>query len=84
MLLIIIFAARWVVRRLSLPARLSVRLGSGFIALGLLLGAEFFVVTAVRHLSIRDYAASRDALAGFVYIAMLLFFAVMPSFVRSQ
>jgi hypothetical protein len=78
MLLVTIFAARWVVHRLSLPARASVRLGAGFIALGFLLGAEFTVVLAIRHLTISEYIAGRDPVAGTVYIAMLLVFALMP------
>jgi len=78
MLLVIILAARWVVRRLSLPVMPEIRLGAGFIALGLLLAAEFTVVLAIRHLTIAQYLAGRDPVAGTVYIVMLLVFALMP------
>ena len=78
MLLVIILAARWVVRRLALPASAAVRLGAGFIALGFLLVSEFTVVLALRHLTIAEYLAGRDPVAGTVYIVMLLVFALMP------
>jgi len=78
MLLVILVAARWVVRRLSLPVKPGIRLGAGFIALGLLLAAEFTVVLAIRRLTIAEYLAGRDPVAGTVYILMLLVFAVMP------
>ena len=78
MLLVIILAARWVVRCLSLPVMPEIRLGAGFIALGLLLAAEFTVVLAIRHLTIAQYLAGRDPVAGTVHIVMLLVFALMP------
>jgi hypothetical protein len=84
MLLVILVAARWVVRRLSLPVTPRIRLGAGFIALGLLLAAEFTVVLAIRRLTIAEYLAGRDPVAGTVYLAMLLVFAVMPLLVARR
>ncbi len=84
MLMVIILAANWVVRRVSLPATLPARLGAGLIALGLLLATEFTVVLKVRHLTISEYFDSRDPLATTVYIALLLVFAVMPFFVANK
>ena len=78
MLAVIIVAARWVTRRLALPSTSSRRLGVGFVALGLLLVAEFSVVLWVRGMTIREYLASRDPMAGTVYIVMLGLFAIMP------
>ena len=75
---VIVVAARWIVRRLALPSRASSRLGMGFIALGLMLIAEFTLVLWFRGLSIRDYLASRDPVSGTVYYAMLGVFAIMP------
>jgi hypothetical protein len=78
MLVVILFAAGWVVRRFSLPPTVAARLGPGFIALGLLLAAEFTIVLKVRHLTLAQYFAGRDPVAGAVYILMLLLFALMP------
>ncbi len=84
MLLVIILAANWVFRRVSLPSTLPARLGAGLIALGFLLATEFTVVLKIRHLTISEYFASRDPLATTVYIALLLVFAVMPFFVADK
>jgi hypothetical protein len=78
MLAVIIVAARWVVRRLALSSTSSKRLGVGIIALGLLLVAEFSLVLWLRGLTFRDYLASRDPVAGTVYIVMHGMFAIMP------
>jgi hypothetical protein len=78
MLVVIIFAARWVVRRFSLPPTVAARLGPGFMALGLMLAAEFTVVLKIQRLTLAQYFAGRDPVAGTVYILMLLAFAVMP------
>jgi hypothetical protein len=78
MLVVIIFAARWVVRRFKLPPTVAARLGPGFMALGLMLAAEFTVVLKVQGLTLAQYFAGRDPVAGTVYILMLLAFAVMP------
>jgi hypothetical protein len=82
MLLVTILAARWVVRRLALPAAPAMRIGVGCIALGLLLAAEFFVVLRLRGVTIGEYFASRDPVAGTVYLVMLGVFAIMPLLVR--
>jgi hypothetical protein len=78
MLVVILFAAGWVVRRFSLPPTVAARLGAGLIALGLLLAAEFTVVLKVRGLTLAQYVSGRDPVAGTVYILMLLAYAVMP------
>ena len=78
MFAVTILAARWVVRRLAVPPKPSDRLGMGFTALGLLLVAEFTLVLWLRGLSISDYLATRDPVAGTVYYVMLGVFAVMP------
>lgn len=78
MLVVIVFAAGCVVRRFDLPLTIAARLGPGGVALVLLLAAEFTVVLKVRRLTMAQYAAGRDPVAGTVYILMLLAFAVMP------
>jgi hypothetical protein len=73
-----VFAARWIVRRFAVPAASSSRLAMGVIALGLMLFAEFGLVLWLRHLSLRDYFATRDPVSGSVYYLVLLLFALMP------
>jgi hypothetical protein len=82
MLAVTFLAARWVVMRFSLTHRAS-RLGAGCIALALLLIAEALVVLWVRHLTMSEYFATRDPVSGTVYVLMLVFFALMPLFVRT-
>jgi hypothetical protein len=76
MLAVTIVAARWIVRRLSVPP--TGRLGMGLVGLGLMLVAEFGFVLWLRGLSIRDYLATRDPVSGTVYYLMLGVFAIMP------
>ena len=78
MLAVTILAARWIVRRPSLLPTLSKRLGVGIVALALLLMAELTLVLWLRGLTIHGYIASRDPVAGTVYIVMLGAFAIMP------
>jgi len=84
MFVVIILAARWIVRRLAVPSTPSSRLGMGCIALGLLLVAEFTLVLWLRGLSISNYLASRDPVSGTVYYAMLGVFGVMPLLVARR
>jgi len=84
MFVITIVAARWVVGRFSLPPGPPTRLGVGFVALGFLLFAELGFVLWLRGMRIREYIASRDPVAGTVYIVMLGIFAVMPLFVSRK
>ena len=78
MFAVTLVAARWIVRRLALPPTAPSRLGMGFVALGLLLVAEFTLVLWLRGLSIQEYLASRDPVSGTVYYVMLGVFAIMP------
>jgi hypothetical protein len=77
-LVVTIFAARWVVLHLAAPPSLSARLGMGGFALALLLAAEFGLVLWLRGLSIKEYLATRDRVAGTVYYLLLVVFAIMP------
>jgi hypothetical protein len=60
MLVVAIVAARWTVLRLAVPSVPPARLGMGFVALVLMLVAEFGLVLWLRGLSIREYLATRD------------------------
>ena len=84
MLVVTIVAARWIVRRLALPSTPSIRLGMGFLALGLLLVAEFTLVLWLRGLSISEYLASRDPVSETVYYVLLGVFALMPVLVARR
>ncbi len=84
MLVIIILATRWVVRRLAVSPKASSLLSMGGIALGLMLVAEFTFVAWLRGLPVRDYLAGRDPAAGTVYYATLGLFAIMPLLVARR
>jgi hypothetical protein len=84
MLLVVVLAARWTVRRMRIPAVLSSRLGIGLLALVLLLSVELTFVLWLRGLSIDDYVASRDPVSGTTYAVMLGVFAAMPLLVARK
>jgi hypothetical protein len=78
MLMVIIAAARWIVRRLPESLSRSDLFAVGLIALALLLIAEFSIVLWLRGLSAWDYLASRDPVSGAAYYLLLVLFAFMP------
>jgi nitroimidazol reductase NimA-like FMN-containing flavoprotein (pyridoxamine 5'-phosphate oxidase superfamily) len=82
MLLVIILAAHWIVRKFQLPVRLVYRLGAGVIAFMLGLVFEFGLVLTLRGLTLREYFDSRDPIAAGVYYLTLMLVALMPVFVR--
>lgn len=79
MLVAIVLSARYVVRRFALPPTHAIRLTVGFLALTLLLGAELALAMVLQGQALSDYFASRDPVAGTVYLAMLVLFALMPA-----
>ena len=79
MLMVVILSAQFIVQRFPAPRRVSY-LVSGGVALLLLILVEFSVVLGIRGLSIDQYFAERDPLAGGVYAFMLIIFAAMPWF----
>ena len=79
MLAVVFLAARWTVQRFRLPSAWGPRLAVGFLALALLLACELTVVLALRGLTLAEYLASRDPLAGSVYAVSLVLFALMPA-----
>ena len=78
MLIVIVLAARWIVRRFQLPARTVFRLGAGLIALGLGLLFELTLVLKLRELTLAEYFETRDPIAATVYYLILVLFALMP------
>lgn len=81
MLAVIVMAARFVIRRFAVPLALPARLGTGLLALALLLAAEVLLAVVLQERSLAEYVASRDPVSGGVYLAMLVLFALMPAFV---
>lgn len=84
MLVVVVLAARFIVRRFSLPAIASVRLGAGFLGLALLLAAELLLALALQDQSPGQAIASRDPVSGSVYLGMLVLFALMPLLVARK
>jgi nitroimidazol reductase NimA-like FMN-containing flavoprotein (pyridoxamine 5'-phosphate oxidase superfamily) len=78
MFMVIVLAARWIVRRFQLPARAVFRLGAGLIALVLGIVFEFTLVLTLRGLTLAEYFATRDPIAATVYYFTLVLFALMP------
>lgn len=78
MLLVIVFAARFIVRRFALPPTANTRLAVGLLALGLLLSAELLLAVMMQNRSLGEYIASRDPVSGSVYLLMLAVYATMP------
>ena len=77
MLAVIVLAARWTVQRVALPT-VPARLGAGLLAVGWLLLEEIALVLGLRGLTLAEYVAARDPLAGAAYALSLLIMAVMP------
>ena len=84
MLLVAIVTACWVVRRLALPSTTGSGLGTGCIALVLMLGAEFTLVLGLRGLTVRQYLSTREPVSGTVYYVALGVFAIMPLLVARR
>ena len=82
MLIAMMVAARWVIRRFEVPQTLSsATLSIGLIAIGLLFPAEIAGVVWVRGLSLREYLASFVTGPGVISLLMFLVFGAMPTLV---
>lgn len=79
MLAVIFLTARWLARGELSGEPAVEKLKTGFFALALLLIAEVSVVLTLRGLTIPEYIAQRDPLAGAAYMVMLLIFALAPA-----
>jgi len=84
MLIVIFYAARWVIRRLALPPGAGSRLGMGVIALTLMLAAELSLVLRLRGMTLADFFATRDPVSGLAYYLSLAVFALMPLYLRPR
>ena len=83
MFVIVLFSARFIVRRFALPATTSARLSVGLLALGLALVAEILLAVVIQKQSFGEYIASRDPVSGTVFLLMLVLFALMPFIIAS-
>ncbi|MDG4866463.1 hypothetical protein P8631_00350 [Guyparkeria sp. 1SP6A2] len=77
MLLVVVLAARWMVQRFALVT-VPARLGAGLLAVGWLLLAEVALVLGLRGMTLVEYLAGRDPVAGTAYALSLLLMAAMP------
>lgn len=84
MLAVIVVAARWVVRRLALPPAPLPRLGMGGLALALMLVVEFTLVLRLRGMTVDEYFATLDPVAGTAFFLMQGVMAVMPLLVARR
>jgi hypothetical protein len=84
MLAVTVLAARRTIRRFAVPPTSSSRLGMGFLALVLMLIAEFALVLRLRGMPITEYLVTRDPVSGTAYYITLIAFALMPLFVARK
>lgn len=78
MFVAIYFAARHVLRKYGPRTGSAGLIGTGIIALLLLIGAELLLAVLLAGRGIVEYMSSRDPVSGSVYLFMLLLFAAMP------
>ena len=81
MLIAMIVAARWVIRRFHVSRTLPATISMGIVAIGLLLPAEIVGIHWVRGRSVRDYLTGFLTARGVVSLLMFLLFAAMPTLV---
>jgi hypothetical protein len=81
MLIAMVAAARWVIRRFEVPQTTAATIAIGLVALGLLIPAEIAGVVFVRGLPLQDYFSSFLTVPGMISLAMFLSFAAMPPLV---
>jgi hypothetical protein len=79
MLIVVVIAARWIVRHRLEDRRTTSALSVGFIALGLMLVTELAVGVLLRGMSATEAFVNRDPISGTAYYASLLLFATMPA-----
>jgi len=79
-----LFAARYVPRKLRLPAQWSAHAGMGAIALVLVLIADVIVGLLLRKLSMAEMLANFSTPTGRIYAGALLLFALLPMLVNRR
>ncbi len=84
LLMAMLYAARYVPRKLRLAANAVAHFGMGFGALAMVLVADFGVGMFLRELTPGAIAAQFGTPAGRIYAALLLAFALMPWLVNRR
>ena len=84
MLLVIVLAARWIVRHRVVAQRTGGAWWVSLLALALLLGAEIALAAGLRGLTPAQALFDRDPVAGIAYALALLAYAVMPALMASR
>lgn len=79
MLMVILWASWWLVRRDTSAMTRPQWFVAGMLALLLVVLSELALVTLLNERSIAAYIAGRDPVSGSVYLMMLLVFGVMPA-----
>lgn len=82
MAVVIVVAARWIVRWFSLTVVRSAIAGG--VALLVTVSAEWLLAVVISGQPLGEYLAARDPISGSVYAALLIVFAVMPSVVARR
>lgn len=73
MLVVIVIAAKWVVRKFEVRATISYRLMMGLLALCLISLIEFTLVLELRGLTLAEYFHERDSVSGTAYSHQWMF-----------
>jgi hypothetical protein len=78
MLVVILLAARWIVRRLGTGARAASGLGVGLLAVVWILAADTAVGVALRGMSPAEVFTRRGLVSGLAYYGLLAICALLP------
>jgi hypothetical protein len=78
MLIAMVVAARWAIRRFEVPHTFASTLSMGLISIGLLFPAEIAGIVWVRRLSVQEYAARLVTIPGIISLGLFLFFTAIP------
>jgi hypothetical protein len=84
MVLVTVFAARWLIRQYNVPPAFATRAGIGLVALSFMVIAEVALGYALRGASLSEYITNRDPVSGTVYVVALGLFAFMPVLVLQR
>lgn len=84
MLIGIVLAARFVVKKFILPHTTYAYLSVGILALSLVLIAEVLLVVVLQGDTVKQYFKNRDPISGSVYMLLLTAFALMPLIIMNN
>lgn len=67
MFAVIVISARFAISQFAVPPSVVARVGTGLLALGLLLAAELMLAVVLQDRSLADYVIDRDPVSGGIY-----------------